>query len=77
MQHTKVQFTNTVNGLSYIIGEKEFNSGETKEDIYNFINKVIEVYESTIQGYVSYVIMININGIWQIPINKDTLHNEL
>jgi len=74
----KVQFTQLKNdGLNYIIGEKVFSEGASKELIDNFIKNALEVYNSTMQGKFNYIILQGQGDSWSIPVNSKTLNNEL
>jgi hypothetical protein len=75
----KVQFTNTIDKLNYIIGEKEFFNNETKEEIEQYINITIGIFNDTIKGQINYIIMKKDSetGTWYIPVNVNNLKNEL
>jgi len=74
----KVQFTQRRDdGMNYIIGEKEFGKGTTKEAIDDFIKNTMNVYRDTMKGWIGCYIMEQKDDFWTIPVNPKTLVNEL
>lgn len=65
-------------GLTYVIGEDNFNNDTPKEEINKIIENALTVYKRTMIGCISCTIMEqDSKGKWVVPINPKTLRNEL